>query len=99
MSQPRAYIYRRLNPFVRSITFTYGEAGRYIYLEHWRWTEKVRRIAVWSGLDWVDVPENILDAEPRDIPLLRAYSKILGIDFDQYLNDEIQISDESTGEV
>jgi hypothetical protein len=54
---------------------------------------------VWSGLDWVDVPENILDAEPRDIPLLRAYSKILGIDFDQYLNDEIQMSDEQTGEV
>jgi hypothetical protein len=99
VSQPRAYVYRRWNPFIRSITFTNGEAGRYIYLEHWRWTQKVRRIAVWSGLDWVNVPENILEAEPRDIPLLRDYSKILGIDFDRFLNDEIQMFNNETGEV
>lgn len=99
MSQPRAFTYRKLNPLIRSITFTNGEAGRYIYLEHWRWTNKVRRMAVWSGLDWVDVPENIVEAEPRDVPLLRAYSKILGINFDEFRDEQIQMGNDSTGEV
>jgi hypothetical protein len=56
-------------------------------------------MAVWSGLDWVDVPENIVEAEPRDVPLLRAYSKILGINFDEFRDEQIQMGNDSTGEV
>jgi hypothetical protein len=54
---------------------------------------------VWSGHDWVNVPDNILEAEARDVSLLCDYSKILGVDFVQFLNDEIQMGNDSTGEV
>ena len=109
MSQPRVYTYRKLNPFIKSFTFTNGEAfydrttqriqGRYVHLEYWRWTKKIRRMEVWSGHDWVNVPDNILEAEARDVSLLCDYSKILGVDFVQFLNDEIQMGNDSTGEV
>ena len=56
-------------------------------------------MAVWSGLDWVDVPENIMEAEPRDVPLLRAYSKILGINFDEFLDEQIQMPNDKTGDI
>lgn len=99
MNQPRVYTYRKLNPFIKSITFTNGEVGRYVYLEYWRWTKNIRRMEVWSGLDWVNVPDNILEAEPRDVPLLCDYSKILGVDFVQFLKDEIQMSNNKTGDI
>jgi hypothetical protein len=54
---------------------------------------------VWSGHDWVNVPDNILEAEPRDVPLLCDYSKILGVDFVKFLNDEIQMSNNKTGDI
>ena len=73
------------NPFVRKIVFQHKEPGRYIYFENWRFTKRVRRMSVWDGIDWVPVPDNLIDADPKHIPLFRSYSDLLSMNFDAYL--------------
>lgn len=73
------------HPFVRKIVFQHKEPGRYMYFENWRFTKRVRRMCVWDGSAWVDVPDNVMDADPKHIDLLRSYSDLLGINFDAYV--------------
>ena len=72
------------HPFVRKIVLQLREPGRYMYFENWRFTKRVRRMCVWDGSAWVDVPDNVIDADPKHISLLRSYSDLLGINFDMY---------------
>ena len=107
MSKPQPIpTYRKLNPFIRRVIFTNGEAGHYIYLEHWRsrifmlFNEipdetRVRQLSVWDGFDWVNVPKRILEAKPRDIPLLRAYQNDFGIDLEGVWSDGLSPLDDN----